>query len=226
MGPFALRHFAILLAFAAHLGASVAVALQVESMGARVACTAWVTVAAMAFLVALVEVAGLELGEHARACWRRERDWARVQIGATRREVIALLGPPVSESFEVNAFYALHPLCSLHPGTVTFDGPGDQARVVSKRPLGRVEWRPPGFEHALREGVVGDVHVLAALGLVALAIASSIPVASVALTCLPVAALVLVLLYEKTATPGWRFDACLLFPIGAIILGAWLVRVR
>lgn len=223
--PYFWRNLILLLLTAANVVVSVMVVRRVRGIGRTAGAMLYFTLACVVLLLCLSIFDTLETSAEAEACWRRNSLWAQVRPGMTTPQVKQLLGEPSGAGFGFT--YRLHPL-SYGEGSIQFD---DKGTVTGKHPLQGAPWLTPGWTSRYLSHAKDDLQPIGFLGLGLLALVSIIPlrmrsgVSSWQLYT-PVIALVLGALYEATMQGGWRFDWFFLFPAYAVILLAWLVRVR
>ena len=198
----------------------------------------WLMLSLVALLLAISVFHALELeGE---ANWRANREWPRVRPGTTKREVIALLGPPETH---IGVRYGYH-LAPLHDqeATIYFEGDPnaaeledklkDDTRVVRKEPEeARAEWMSPYFLRLhVRDHLKGALLPISTAAVLILLVLSLIPFSLRAgwnawVLYLPVMTLVFGVLYEGNVEGAWRFDLLLFVPVYLVIALAWMLRV-
>jgi hypothetical protein len=245
--PFFWRHFGILLLVFANFALSLFAAQRARasfsqsaltrSVLARAGSVAYLAGSTLILLLGVSMFIELELSEHAQSCWKTNRDWAKVKLGMTRRQVVQILGDPPANSFG-NDQYSLHPFeyfgaYIFYDVTTEESAHGlrnDNSKVTEKQPAESVDWIPNGIHGAYQRQLASDAMPLCFLGLIVLAVASVIPMSLQAganswMLYLPLVAILFVVIYEWNVTAGWRFDLMLLYPIYLVILGAWSLRL-
>lgn len=247
-GPFFWRHLWILVAVALNFAIGVLGTYKARrSFGAfplaagivlRAFSFAWLMLSLLALLLAISLFHALELeGE---PNWRANREWSRVQAGTTKRDVIALLGPPETH-IGVRYGYHLSPLYD-QDATIYFEGDpnaaeledklDDNVKVVRKEPEeARADWMSRYFLTVhVRDHVKGDTLPMSTAGVLILLILSLIPFSlrggwNSWVLYIPVMALVFGVLYESNVQGGWPFDLFLFVPAYLLIAVAWMLRV-
>jgi len=246
--PFLWRHLALLAGLVAN-----GVLSGVSLVKGPTAVRAWalplgIAVRAATFVYLLLSLFAVLLGLEVFTAleweydWRPHDAWPQIQPGMTRRQVVALLGPPQSHiRFEYG--YLLWPL-AYSQGTLTFTGDPatlhdplvdtipDDAQVLEKTPeTTSRDWLPGGFPAWLWDHVRRSSQPLSAATLVLLLALSLMPGRLrdgwyTWSLYLPVMAGVAATLYELATPPGWRFDQFFLLPLYLLILGTWAIRLR
>jgi hypothetical protein len=201
----------------------------------------YATVAFLLVMFVVPEFCDAEFSEQAQTCWKRQRDWVRIQPGMTKTQVLEILGPAeysdVWYDLDRNK-YRLNPQQSDESASVSFSivptGSAEEAKVVEKYPA---DDRALAFDYfqtysldALKTHFSFMALPVSFIGIVLLALVSLLPVwpltDSTSLSLyLPAAALVLCIAYETAQKGGWRFDLYMLFPAYGVIGVAWLLRV-
>ena len=206
----------------------------------------YATLSLVAALIAILLFCILELLPESRATWTRSAKWSEIRPGMTPQEVIDLLGEPFQRSTvgdsstgsEVQFGYQLHPLGLRDGAAVIFQAvPGAAMTVTLKSPddesLARItgNWIPGGYTGSRYRGTITEAaSILSFLGIMLLVVATMLPFgaragASSWTLYIPLLALVLGLIYEARGPRGWRYDLMLLYPLYAIILIGWMVRL-
>ncbi len=210
---------------------------------------ATLTYAALSFIVAFVTIIlflTLEVFSGSRASWQRNARWSEIREGMTQPEVLHQLGEPFqrlsseapSTGPEEQFAYQLHPLGPLDGAVVAFhrDASGGMT-VAYKSPdnevqaRGRAEWVPGGYARSrYRDTIRESALILAFVGIILLGVASLFPFGVRAgayswTLYIPLLALVLGLIHEACGPRGWRYDLMLIYPLYAVILIGWAVRL-
>ncbi len=187
----------------------------------------------------------IEVSNRSRECWKRNYEWKNVQVGMTQKQVVQILGQPSRQDnwSGLRYSYERHPLDYISMTEVTFDPNSattvDNLKVISKYPDDTrmaedlSEWLPhqPGFAYDNALERISNISApFAFFSLVILAILSLIPFNlrdkwTARMLYIPLATLVFVVVYEHHQADGWRFDLFLLYPLYAVILICWLVRL-
>ena len=200
----------------------------------------------MVALLALVLFCTIEVFSESRLSWQHNARWSEIRVGMTQQEVLSKLGEPfprlASETPvagpEEQFVYKLYPLGALDGSIIAFHrNAGGGMRVAYTSPdaeslaRGRAEWFPQGYARSqYRDTISQAACVLALLGIILLGVASLFPFGVHANAYswplyTPLLALVLGLIYEVSGPRGWRYDLMLLYPLYALILIAWVIRL-
>lgn len=188
----------------------------------------------------------IEVSTDSRACWKRNYEWKNIQIGMTQKEVIQILGEPLRRDdwSGLRYSYERHPLDYISLADVTFDpnsAPNlEDMKVISKYPDDArmaedlSEWLPYrsfAYDTALKAISSGSAG-FSFLGLIILAIISLIPFSlrdkwTSRMLYIPLVTMLFGFIYEhhQVAASAWRFDLFFIYPLYAVILIAWLIRL-
>lgn len=206
----------------------------------------YATLSVIVALVAILLFCLLEVFSDSRQTWERSARWGEITAGMSQQDVLDRLGEPFQRlpsqssagGAEEQFVYQLHPLGAHDAGAVGF------RRVVAGPMLltdkfpddaawarGRAEWIPSGYTRVrYRETIVQAASVISLGGLLLLGLGSVLPLGVRAgmsswTLYIPLLALLLGLIYEAGAPRGWRFDLLLVYPVFAVILIGWAVRL-
>ncbi len=212
----------------------------------RGATLVYATLSLIVAVVTLILFCTLEVFSGSRASWQRNARWSEIHEGMTQPEVLSRLGEPFqrlssetsSGGPEEQFVYQLYPLGSLDGSVVAFHRDANGGMTVAyKSPdnealaRGRAEWLPQGYARSrYRDTIRESAYILVFLGIILLGVASLLPFgvrAGVYSWTLytPLLTVVLGLIYEAGGPRGWRFDLMLIYPVYAVILIAWAVRL-
>ena len=212
----------------------------------RGATLAYATLSLIVALVTILLFCILEVFTGSRASWQRNARWGEIHDGMTQQEVRNRLGEPFqrrtsetsSVDLEEQFVYRLYPLGELDGSVVAFHRDSSSTMTVAyKSPdndglaRGRAEWIPRGYTRSqYRDTIKEPLYILAFLGIILLSVASLFPFGVRAgayswTLYTPLLALLLALIYEACGPRGWRYDLMLIYPLYAIILIGWAVRL-
>lgn len=210
------------------------------------------TIIYMAFLsivlfISVLFFLDIEVSSSSRECWKRNYEWKNIQIGMTQKQVVQILGQPLRQDnwSGLRYSYERHPLNYISMADVTFDpnsAPNvEDMKVISKYPDDTrmaedlSEWipYPNSFEYdTALERISSGSATFSFLGLVILTTLSLIPFNlrdkwTARMLYVPLATILFGIIYEhhQTVSYAWRFDLILIYPLYAVILIAWLIRL-
>lgn len=198
-------------------------------------------------LVTIVFFLDIEISTESRECWKRNYAWKNIQIGMTQKEVVQILGEPFRQEdwSGLRYSYKRHPLGYDSWADVTFDSNSasdvQDMKVIFKYPddarmtQDLSEWLPhqQSFEYltAFRRISSGSAS-LSFIGLIILAILSLIPFSlrdkwTSRMLYIPLITILFGVVYEhhQVAASAWRFDLFFIYPLYAVILIGWLIRL-
>jgi len=206
----------------------------------------YATLSLVVTCVAILLFCVLEVFSESRETWRRSSRWSEIHEGMTQQEVLSRLGEPFqrlpaepsSGGREEEFVYQLHPLDALDGGGLAFSrNVAGEMTLSSKSPddvswkRRRSEWVPRGYSRLrYRQTIVETATILAFGGIILLGVLTLLPFGAKAgvyswTLYTPLLALLLGVIYEIGASRGWRFDLMLLYPVYAVILIGWAVRM-
>ena len=252
--PFLWRNIGVLLLVLANVALSVRVmqhyAMPTGSLPVGIMLRGLtLSYAMLSLIVALVAIllfCAIEVFSESRASWQRNARWGQIHDGMTQQEVLGLMGEPfqrhLSETSstgpEEQFVYRLYPLASPDGSAVGFRrDPGGAMTVAYKSPdddglaRGRAEWIPRGYSRSrYRDAIREPLVILAFLGIILLGVATLVPFGVRAgayswTLYIPLLTLLLGVIYEACGQGGWRYDLMLLYPLYALILIGWAVRL-
>jgi hypothetical protein len=243
--PFVGRNAALVLLLAANLGASLRVLAAAPpneplalGIALRALSVSYAAASCFVFVIGALAFCAVELSSDGRACSRASAGWAGIHPGMKVEAVVERLGPPRQRGTSLVAAeqlgFKLHPLGSYEEGIVDVKADGT---VASKLPDDEAwaargaEWIPSGTGRSVFLSEIRDMAALVALaGLLALAVAAIVPFGARGgwrswTLYTPIAAVAFATIYESGREGGWRYDRFLTFPMYALILAGWLVRL-